>query len=557
MKKRIYWSMCRMALMAVVLSSLITAVVYYNRIEKQMKQEVVREARYLEAGLELSGSEYLELLFQKTGRSVKNRITLIDSDGFVLFDNYAANDSMENHRNRPEVKSALETGIGESTRVSDTLSENTYYYAIRLSNGSVIRAANTTRSAMASLWSLIPMIGLTSVVILVLSMMLADKQTRKIVQPINNIDLDHPNQNRVYDELAPFIGRIERQQETIRRQMEILEAKQKEFTTITENMNEGFIVVGKKAEVVSYNTSALKILGIDDPHAGEQGINILNLNRSHIFRKAVDEALKGSHNEQGMELNGRYYQVIANPVTENGEVSGAIIVIFDVTEKQEREGLRREFSANVSHELKTPLTSISGYAEIMKNGLVKPEDMKHFSENIYHEAQRMITLIGDIIKLSQLDENQVDLGKTTVDLYHLAEDVVNRLQDSAKTAGISLKLEGGPAAILGTTQILEEMLYNLCDNGIKYNKPGGSVTVKVSAAEGHPVITVADTGIGIPEADQDRVFERFYRVDKSHSNQIGGTGLGLSIVKHGAIYHNARIEIESKEGRGTTVRIIF
>lgn len=557
MKKKIYWNMFLIAFVAIALSSVMSTLVYYNRQEAQMKREVITEARYLEAGLELSGEEYLTTLSKKIRGNGQNRITLIDGDGTVLFDNYAANDAMENHGERPEVKRALANGAGDATRVSDTLSEKTYYYAVRLSNQDVIRVANTTKSVLAAVVGIIPFMILTGILVLALIMLLAGSQTRMIIKPINELDLDHPEESRIYDELAPLVGKVEKQRQMIKNQMDTLKAKQKEFAAITENMSEGFIVVGKKAEVASYNTSAMKILGVDEQYASETGVNILNFNRSNIFRCAVDEALEGHHSEHNMDINGRCYQVIANSVTEGQEVTGAIIVILDVTEKQEREGLRREFSANVSHELKTPLTSISGYAEIMKNGLVKPEDMKRFSEHIYNEAQRMIILIADIIKLSQLDENQVDLDKTSVDLYQIAEGVVTRLKDHAKGQKVTLSLKGGSTVIKGTKQILDEMIYNLCDNGIKYNRPGGTVNVTVQSEDGSPVITVSDTGMGIPEADKDRVFERFYRVDKSHSKQIGGTGLGLSIVKHGAIYHNAKVEMDSKEEQGTTVRIVF
>lgn len=557
MKKKIYWNMCLIVLVAILLSSVMSTVVYYNRLEAQMKQEVIIEARYLQSGMELLGDQYLTALSGKVRGSSQNRITLIGADGTVLYDNYASNGEMENHADRPEVKQALEKGSGESTRISETLAEKTFYYAVLLDDGTVVRVANTTKSVLSSVLQLIPFMGLLAAVVLVLSMVLADWQTKRIVKPINELNLDHPEENQIYDELAPLVGKVERQQRTIQNQIDTLKAKQKEFAAITENMSEGFIVVGKKAEVASYNTSAMRILGVDEQYARENGVNILNFNRSQMFRKAVDDALEGIHSEHNMDISGRCYQVIANPVMDGSEVSGAIIVILDVTEKQERESLRREFSANVSHELKTPLTSISGYAEIMKNGLVKPEDMKHFSGNIYHEAQRMITLIGDIIKLSQLDENQVDMEKNQVDLYQIASGVVDRLQGHAKEQTVKLELAGESVAVNGTAQILDEMMFNLCDNGIKYNRKGGSVVVSVGMENERPFFSVADTGIGILEADQDRVFERFYRVDKSHSRQIGGTGLGLSIVKHGAIYHDARVEMDSQEGVGTTVRIVF
>lgn len=580
MKKKIYRSMCLMALLAILLSAFMTTVVYYNNLKDQMHREVTTEAHYLAAGLNQAGMEYLDSLPGNVRGAEKSRITVVSQDGTVLYDNFADSSSLENHKDRPEIQGAFKTGSGSGTRTSSTLSETTFYYALRLNDGTVVRVANTTQSVLAGILEMTPLLCAAAAAILVLSMILAEKQTRGIVQPINDINLDHPSETKIYDELAPLVGKVERQQETIRRQMDTLKAKQREFSAITENMSEGFLVIGKRGEVVSYNSSALRILGVEpsaveekedetgyqiqgyESGTGAEGtaggrINILSFNRSHIFRTSVDRALEGNHSEQNMELGGRVYQIIANPVLEGEEVSGAIMVILDVTEKAEREDLRREFSANVSHELKTPLTSISGYAEIMKNGLVRTEDMRRFSENIYQEAQRMITLVGDIIKLSQLDESQVELEKTDVDLYDIARGVTERLKGQARVQKVELKLTGTSQRVFGTAQILDEMIYNLCDNGIKYNKPGGHVTISISEEHGHPVVLVEDDGIGIPETDQERVFERFYRVDKSHSRQIGGTGLGLSIVKHGAIYHGARVEMESKIGVGTKVRIVF
>ena len=591
MKRKIYWNMCLIALLAVLLSSVLTTVVYYNNLEQQMRRDVVTEAHYLEAGLDMVGNSYLDRLSGNVRGATKNRITLVNQDGTVLYDNFAAADIMENHGNRPEIQAALRTGSGSETRMSDTLSEVTFYYALLLDDGTVIRVANTTKSVVAGIISMFPLILVTTAVILVISMILAEKQTRRIVEPINALNLDRPTDAKVYDELAPLVGKVERQQRTIRYQMDTLRVRQKEFTAITENMSEGFIVVGKWGEVVSYNSSAMRILGVEPSKQPElskrsadaedelklgvwdsecraelnreaanrfrERINILSFNRSHIFRTAVDQALEGHHCEHHMELNERVYQIIANPVQESEEVTGAIIVILDVTEKENRDHLRREFSANVSHELKTPLTSISGYAEIMKSGLVKPEDMPRFSENIYKEAQRMITLIDDIIKLSRLDENKTEQERTVVDLYELSKVVLERLRLQADKQNVKLSLVGASEVVFGTARILDEMVYNLCDNGIKYNKPGGYVKVTVSNEQGHPVVCVEDSGIGIPDADQERVFERFYRVDKSHSKQIGGTGLGLSIVKHGAIYHNARVEMESQVDVGTKIRIVF
>ncbi len=558
MKKRIYRNMCLVVLLAVVLATAVTTFVYYENLKGRIGRELTSEARYLETGLALSGEDYLEELAGKIRETDKNRVTLIDRDGTVLYDNYAEPETMENHGNRQEVRGALETGEGTASRMSDTLSMETFYYARRLEDGRVIRLAAATGSVFSNIVRMLPVLCGAAAVICLFCILLSDRLTEAIVKPVNDLDLDHPGDAKVYDELAPLLGRIERQQETIKNQMELLIARQKEFTAITENMSEGFIIIGKKGEAVSYNSSALRILGAEQVCSDGNGrVNVLSLNRSRVFQKSVDEALAGRHSQQYMEMSGRVYQIIANPVQEGREITGAIMVILDVTEARERESLRREFTANVSHELKTPLTSISGYAEIMKNGLVRQEDMKRFSQNIYDEAQRMIALVGDILRLSQLDEEKVDEHRENADLYSIAESVAGRLKDRARQAKVELRLEGTAVTVRGSRQILDEMIFNLCDNAIKYNNPGGHVTVTVSRENGLPQVIVADDGIGIPEEDQSRVFERFYRVDKSRSRQIGGTGLGLSIVKHGALYHNARVELESRVGEGTKITVRF
>ncbi len=557
MRRRIYWNMCLVALFSLILATLVTTGMFYKDLQTQMKREVATEVRYIQSAMEMGGREYLDFLSTRGDGNRINRITWVDTDGTVLYDSFKNSENLENHLDRPEIKEALEKGSGSITRPSETLAEQTYYYAVRLSDDTVIRVASTTRSGWASFMQAIPWIVVLTIVIFCITMVLAEIQTKKIVGPINNLNLDNPDEASVYDELSPLIGRIEKQNLTIHKQMDTLREKQMEFAAITENMSEGFIVVDSKAEVVSYNSSAMRILGVERQLVPDSRVNILNFNRSAEFREAVDHALAGRHAEQNLELNGHCYQMIANPVLDEGRNKGAIIVILDITEKQGREELRREFSANVSHELKTPLTSISGYAEIMKNGLVRPEDMARFAENIYTEAQRLITLVGDIIKLSQLDENAVEVEKSAVDLYEVSSDVVKRLQGNADKQNVSISLQGEPAVVHGARQILDEMIFNICDNAIKYNKTNGKVMVTVKNEGIRKVVTVADTGIGVPEADKDRIFERFYRVDKSHSKQIGGTGLGLSIVKHGAIYHDAQVELESKVGEGTVVRIVF
>ncbi|MDO4267084.1 MAG: ATP-binding protein [Eubacteriales bacterium] len=556
MKRKIFWSMCLMALFSMAAGVLVTTWLFCRDLQSQMKKEVATEVRYLSAAVESSGAEYLKHLSSRGDGGSVNRITWIGTDGTVLYDSFADSKSLENHSSRPEIAAALKTGVGESLRSSDTLAEQTYYYASRLDDGTVLRVASTTRSGLAVMAGTVPWMVFMAAVIFGVTMAAAKAQTQRIVEPINQLDLDAPRAENVYDELSPLVRRLEKQKETIREQMETLREKQEEFTAITENMKEGFIVVDSRADVVTYNSSAVQILGMDIS-GQEAPVNVISLNRSSSFRQVVDEALNGRHSEQQLDLNGRHYQIIANPVVETKDRGGAVVVILDVTEQHNREELRREFTANVSHELKTPLTSISGYAEIMKNGLVQSGDMVRFADKIYTEAQRLIMLVGDILRLSQLDEGKAETETAAVDLYQAAASVVNRLTDVAKRAKVAIDLAGTPAVVRGSARILDEMIFNLCDNAIKYNRPGGQVHVTVQAVGGHPVLSVADTGIGIPEKDKERIFERFYRVDKSRSKSSGGTGLGLSIVKHGAMFHKAKVELKSKLGEGTEVQIIF
>ena len=523
--------------------------ILYRNFDGQMRKELSKEAAYLAYGVEQQGLNYLKNIKDKSAR-----ITYIDQDGTVLFDNEADVSEMKNHSDRTEFQKAEKYGAGESSRYSDTLSEKTIYYALRLKDGTVLRVSGTQDSVLALVENLIfPLCGLLCLM-LILSGIMASAISKRIVKPINELDLESPEENLIYEELSPLLSKIHRQNREIQNQLELAKQQQEEFALITENMQEGLIVIDKYTMILSANSSAWNLFHMDRVCQGE---SVYCLDREEEFRHAIEQVLSGEHTELVLKLNGSDIQLIANPVIRDKKTEGAVVLLVNVTEKLERESLRREFSANVSHELKTPLTSISGCAEIMKNGLVKPEDMKRFSENIYQEAQRMITLIGDIIKLSQLDENRVELEKQAVDLYPIAQSVVSRLKERASQAKVTLEIRGEGQIIEGTSQILDEMIYNLCDNGIKYNKAGGHVNVTVGSRQGCPFVSVEDNGIGIPEEDQKRVFERFYRVDKSHSRQIGGTGLGLSIVKHGAIYHNAKVEMESTPGRGTSITIVF
>ena len=551
MRKKIFKNMCLLALVTILLSSLLVTIVYYANSDARMKSEVREETRFVRGAVELSGQDYLA-----TVENTANRITLIDTDGTVLYDNQADPATMENHSDREEFQEASTAGAGEATRISDTIAEQTFYYAVKLQNGQVLRVAATTDSVFAAVLAVLPWILGVEVLVAVCTVLFSNFLTKKIVAPINRLDLDHPADNEIYDELSPLLGKISRQNEVIAQQMKSLREKQEEFTSITENMSEGFLVLDNNTDILSYNTSALRLLGAEAVPA-ESHVSALALNRSAVFRSAVDGALAGKRSEQLVRQGGRCCQVMANPVLRDGEVEGAVVVILDITEREERENLRREFTANVSHELKTPLTSISGFAEIIKNGIVKPEDIPRFAGNIYEESQRLVTLVDDILNLSRLDEADVQLEREDFDLSSLARDVAGRLKASAKKNGVVITVIGDKAEINGVKSIVDEMVFNLVDNAVKYNKQNGRVTVTVDSSSDGTALTVTDTGIGIPQADVDRVFERFYRVDKSHSKEIGGTGLGLSIVKHGAAFHNAKVSLQSTEGEGTTVRLVF
>ena len=551
MRKKIFKNMCLLALVTILLSSLLVTIVYYANSDARMKSEVREETRFVRGAVELSGQDYLA-----TVENTANRITLIDTDGTVLYDNQADPATMENHSDREEFQEASTAGAGEATRISDTIAEQTFYYAVKLQNGQVLRVAATTDSVFAAVLAVLPWILGVEVLVAVCTVLFSNFLTKKIVAPINRLDLDHPADNEIYDELSPLLGKISRQNEVIAQQMKSLREKQEEFTSITENMSEGFLVLDNNTDILSYNTSALRLLGAEAVPA-ESHVSALALNRSAGFRSAVDGALAGKRSEQLVRQGGRCCQVMANPVLRDGEVEGAVVVILDITEREERENLRREFTANVSHELKTPLTSISGFAEIIKNGIVKPEDIPRFAGNIYEESQRLVTLVDDILNLSRLDEADVQLEREDFDLSSLARDVAGRLKASAKKNGVVITVIGDKAEINGVKSIVDEMVFNLVDNAVKYNKKNGRVTINVEKTGAGTALTVMDTGIGIPQADVDRVFERFYRVDKSHSKEIGGTGLGLSIVKHGAAFHNAKVSLQSTEGEGTTVRLVF
>ena len=543
MTKRIFKSIILASVIVLLASGGLTIGVLYNHFGNQLEEELRTEAEFLSIAVEDEGMNAFDSI-----PSEAERITYIDTDGTVLFDNRSDAADMENHMDREEIQEAMEEGSGMAVRESDTLSRRTLYYAVRLSDGTVLRVSSVQYNLTGLLGGMIQPLLIILILALVLAGVLASRLAKQIVNPLNGLDLDHPEENQTYEEVAPLLSRINRQQKSL--QAEITEAKrqQEEFSMITDNMEEGFLVIDSHTEVLSYNSSALRLLGAKDKDARQ---SVLALNRSENFQKTVEKVLSGQHVISYQEFQGITCQVAANPVFQDEKVTGAVILILDVTEKMKGEQMRREFTANVSHELKTPLTSISGFAEIINDGFVKPEDTKKFAGRIFKEAQRLITLVNDVIKISQLDEGKLPYEKEKVDLYEAAREIFLRIEDHAKAEGVHLYLYGPHIKTNTVKTILDEIIYNLCDNGVKYNKKGGSLTVTISQEEERPVITVEDTGIGISEEDQKRIFERFYRVDKSHSKAIGGTGLGLSIVKHGSMFLGADMKVESTLGEGS------
>lgn len=526
----------------------------FHFFEKQIQKELANEAGFLAHALENEGAGYFDSFDNKNNiLAGNNRITWIDENGTVLFDSRADVSELDNHADRDEIKTAMKEGKGMSTRYSKTLTEKTVNYAIRLSDGSILRVSTEQYTVVTILMGMLQPILFIMFVALILTLVLSARVSKAIIEPINKLDLEIPENNDTYEELTPLLRKIADQKETIGEQLADARKKQKEFNLITENMSEGFLVIDADANLLTYNSAALNLLEITPP----ADRSVLLFCRAKEFRGVISDVLSGIKAENTMVREERSYSLIANPVYEKESVIGAVVVILDITEREKRDMLRREFTANVSHELKTPLTSISGFAELMKAGDVLENDVTDFSKSIYDEAQRLITLVNDIIKISELDGQSIPYEKETVDLYELSKEVIGRLEKEADKKNITFHLIGGRAEIIGVHKILEEMLYNLCDNAIKYNKENGTVDVLVNQTGDGVNVIVRDTGIGIPISHQDRVFERFYRVDKSHSKKVGGTGLGLAIVKHGALYHHAKLSLESTVDVGTVVTIAF
>lgn len=538
MTGKIIRSLFSLAMLVLVIGAALFSGILYGYYEKQSFASLAQEAEQLQQTMEYVSPEQM--------RST-DRITLISPDGTVLYDSVARADAMENHLSREEVVQALREGTGKSSHYSSTVLKKNLYYALRLEDGNILRLSREQSSLGAMLLNMAWPIAATVAGLLLLAAGLSVRLARQITQPINAISPDDPQD--VYPELQPLTQRLRQQRETIRNQMDELSRRMREFSAMTENMSEGFLLIDLRGHVLTENHSASMLLPTDAD-------NIAKCSQRELCQ-AAQQALTGQRCERLLQQGERTLSVIASPVLESGQVTGAVVLTLDVTEREQREKLRREFSANVSHELKTPLTSISGFAELMSQGLVPPDKVREFSLDIQKECTRLTNLVEDIIDLSRLEEGGGDMTWEDIDLYTLCDDVLQSLEPVAKRQAVTLRLAGESLQVRGVYQVLREMIYNLCDNAIKYNRSGGSVTVTVARSAGRASVTVADTGIGIPYEDQSRVFERFYRVDKSHSRAIGGTGLGLSIVKHAAALHGAEIKLQSQPEDGTVITVLF
>ncbi len=549
MKKRIFGSIFTVAMVVFLASiSLIFGFLYKHFASLEIEQLEI-QTDLAAQGMELGGEGFLDNL------DIGNyRITWIDDSGKVLYDNMSDSQSMENHGERQEIKEAFKTGEGKSIRYSDTLMEKTIYSAKRLSDGTVIRLSVAHSSLLVIILGMLGPLVLIFAIAIVLSSLLASRLSQAVVQPLNELNLDKPLSNVGYNELSPLLKRIDSQQHELKQQGDELVHKQEEFDAVTKSMNEGLVLLNNKGTILSINSAARGYLGTDK---GCIGKNLIEINRNQKLQEMLYNALEGSKTRHVFELAESKFEFAVNPVKSEEGVTGAVLLIFDVTDKENSEAIRREFTANVSHELKTPLHSISGYAELMSNGLVQQDDMGKFAGKIYSEAQRLICLVEDIIKLSRLDEGAEDMKREKLELLSMAESVKKSLETEAEQADVEIVVEGTTAEITGIHQLVKGIIFNLCDNAIKYNRQGGKVFVEIKDEDNGAVIVVKDTGIGIPPEHQNRIFERFYRVDKSHSKEVGGTGLGLSIVKHAVKVHNASVDLQSVVGEGTKITVRF
>ena len=555
MRKRIFHSMLLLAVVTILTGAILSGAVAHAVLTERVHAEVRSEARIISRLLPEGGTQEL---FAEAGRAnPATRLTLIAPDGTVLFDSVADPATMENHADRPEVQLAMQVGTGAETRNSGTLGSRTYYYAMKLENGQILRMA----AASDSIWNIFfrQAGGLLAAMLPVLAFAawLAQRQTRGIIAPLLTLDLEHPKDNDVYEELSPLLLRMDRQREEIGRQIETLDKKQQEFTAITENMREGLAVLDGNLQVLSLNRSAAALFGVSADEV--RGRYFLTLNRSEPLARALTRAAaEGKVGSAGLTMAGRSYQLVATPVRpERGRVEGVVLLALDVTEQKQAEALRREFTANVSHELKTPLTSISGYAEMIENGIAKQVDVVPFAARIHSEATRMIQLVEDLLELSKLDEREELPNNRSVSLLEVANRVAVRLGELADRRGITIEVTGSDKTVQGDPTLLEELAANLCENGIKYNKDNGKIYIDIKQIKRKVHITIKDTGIGIKEENLPHIFERFYRVDKSRNRKVEGSGLGLSIVKRIIYKYKGTIEVKSVYNAGTTFMITF
>ena len=545
MTRKIFRSIMAVAGIVLVASLVIILAVLYDYFGTVQKTQLADELSLAAVSVEKNGTEYLQSV-----ESVHYRITWIAADGSVIYDTKTGADTLENHADRKEVQEALEYGKGENTRYSDTLLEKTIYSAVRLEDGTVLRmSVSQTTVGVLALGMLQPFFFIL-LAALILSGVLAARLSKRIVGPLNNLDLEHPLENDTYEELSPLLGRIERQHQEIAFQLRKLKQKTDEFTQITENMSEGLVLLDENDTVLSINTAAQQMFGAKNA----TGESFLEIDRSHEVTSAIKTAMENGHSEIDYAYNGRKYRINISRIESDRHIIGAVLLLFDVTEKALAEQNRREFTANVSHELKTPLQGIIGSADLIETGMVKQEDLPRFVGHIRQEATRLVALIEDILRLSQLDEGE-EMPVEEVDLYAIADEVVQSLQSAAAAKKVTLALQGDSVTLHGVSRLIHEIVYNLCDNAIKYNMDSGSVTVTVKPGQDTAVVSVQDTGIGIAPEDQTRIFERFFRVDKSHSKASGGTGLGLSIVKHAVQFHHGTIDLQSALGHGTTITV--
>lgn len=549
MTKRIFRSICFVAMGVFAASVTLFLCVLYGHFSNAQKKQLRTQTDFIAQAVENEGIDYFDGL-----NTAEYRITWVGADGGVLYDNRSDYDEMENHLEREEIAEAFAEGFGESSRHSNTMMERALYCAVRLSDGTVIRLSVLQNTLLPLFLGMAQPICMIIAIAAVLSLVFAARLSKQIVKPLNELNLDEPLDNDGYDELSPLLRRIDSQQKQIRMQNEKLLQKQKEFDAVTENMTEGILLLNVKGTVLGINRAAGRLFGADESCVGQ---HMMSVNRSAEISELLGEAGKGLHAEKRLDISGGRYQLLVSPVISGEVLSGFVLLAIDITEKEKAERMRREFTANVSHELKTPLHTIAGSAELLLNGIVRGEDQKRFYDRIYGEAQRMIRLVEDIIRLSHLDEGVEDMKRGDVDLYALAAETIRALSAEAKSEEVTMSLKGETVMISGIAQLLQSIIYNLCDNAIKYNRRYGSVTVTVQNRENFAALTVADTGIGIPAQHQERIFERFYRVDKSRSKELCGTGLGLSIVKHAAQLHGADITLHSAAGEGTAVTVTF